>query len=109
MLSEREGSPVKAATGTASAPKAVNDGAKATAPQAVHDQSPKTDVKTDPMVGYDFDAYQGRLYRVFEGTVFEGVVTNHIDGGLTGPILIMLTTDYYSHDHQQLLMPQGTS
>jgi type IV secretion system protein VirB10 len=22
--------------------------------------------------------------------------------------MIMLTTDYYSHDHQQLLMPQGT-
>jgi type IV secretion system protein VirB10 len=108
VLSEREGSPVKAATGTASAPNAINDGAKATAPQAVRDQSPKTDVKADPMAGYDFDAYQGRLYRVFEGTVLEGVVTNHIDGGLTGPILIMLTTDYYSHDHQQLLMPQGT-
>src|SRR5258708_28377387 len=60
------------------------------------------------MAGYDFDEYQGRLYRVFEGTVLEGVVTNHIEGGLSGPILVMLTTDYYSHDHQQLLMPQGT-
>jgi type IV secretory pathway VirB10-like protein len=69
---------------------------------------PKPDAKTDPIAGYDFDAYQGRLYRVFEGTVLEGVVTNHIDGGLSGPILIMLTTDYYSHDHQELLMPQGT-
>jgi type IV secretion system protein VirB10 len=69
---------------------------------------PKKDSKTDPMKGYDFDQYQGRLYRVFEGTVLEGVVTNHIDGGLSGPILVMLTTDYYSHDHQQLLMPQGT-
>lgn len=68
----------------------------------------KADAKSDPMAGYDFDSYQGRLYRVFEGTVFEGVVTNHIDGGLSGPILVMLTTDYYSHDHQQLLMPQGT-
>jgi type IV secretory pathway VirB10-like protein len=68
----------------------------------------KADAKNDPMAGYDFDSYQGRLYRVFEGTVFEGVVTNHIDGGLSGPILVMLTTDYYSHDHQQLLMPQGT-
>jgi type IV secretory pathway VirB10-like protein len=64
--------------------------------------------KSDPMAGYDFDEYQGRLYRVFEGTVLEGVVTNHIDGGFNGPILIMLTTDYYSHDRQQLLMPQGT-
>ena len=64
--------------------------------------------KSDPIAPYDFDGYQGKLYRMFEGTVLEGVVTNHIDGGLTGPILIMLTTDYYSHDHQQLLMPQGT-
>ena len=57
---------------------------------------------------YDFEAYGGKLYRIFEGTVLEGVVTNHIDGGFNGPILIMLTTDYYSHDHQQLLLPQGT-
>ncbi len=64
--------------------------------------------KSDPMSAYNFDQYQGQLYRVFEGTVLEGVVTNHIDGGLSGPILVMLTTDYYSHDHQQLLMPQGT-
>jgi type IV secretory pathway VirB10-like protein len=71
-------------------------------------QQPKTSGKNNPMAPYDFDSYQGQLYRVFEGTVLEGVVTNHIDGGLTGPILIMLTTDYYSHDHQQLLMPQGT-
>lgn len=62
----------------------------------------------NPMAPYDFDAYDGRLYRVFEGTVLEGVVTNRIDGGLNGPIVVMLTTDYYSHDHQQLLMPQGT-
>ena len=65
-------------------------------------------VKADPMSAYGFDQYQGQLYRVFEGTLLEGVVTNHIDGGLYGPILVMLTTDYYSHDHQQLLMPQGT-
>ena len=60
------------------------------------------------MAPYDFDSYQGRLYRVFEGTVLEGVVTNHIDGGFSGPMILMLTTDYYSHDHQQLLLPQGT-
>jgi type IV secretory pathway VirB10-like protein len=64
--------------------------------------------KTDPMADYNFDDYQGQLYRVFEGTVLEGVVTNHINGEFNGPILVMLTTDYYSHDHQQLLMPQGT-
>lgn len=60
------------------------------------------------MAPYEFDAYEGRLYRVFEGTVLEGVVTNHIDGGFSGPIMVDLTTDLYSHDHQQLLLPQGT-
>jgi type IV secretory pathway VirB10-like protein len=64
--------------------------------------------KSNPMSPYPFDQYQGQLYRIFEGSVLEGVVTNHIDGGFSGPILVMLTTDYYSHDHQQLLMPQGT-
>jgi type IV secretion system protein VirB10 len=78
------------------------------APAAASEQSATTNAKTDPMGLYPFDQYQGRLYRIFEGTVLEGVVTNHIDGGLNGPILVMLTTDYYSHDHQQLLMPQGT-
>lgn len=63
---------------------------------------------SSPMSPYDFDAYDGRLYRVFEGTVLEGVVTNHIDGGLSGPVMLNLTTDLYSHDHQQLLLPQGT-
>jgi type IV secretion system protein VirB10 len=85
------------------APKATSE-----TPATASAQQPKTAGKSNPMAPYDFDSYQGQLYRVFEGTVLEGVVTNHIDGGLTGPILIMLTTDYYSHDHQQLLMPQGT-
>lgn len=78
-----------------------------------HDRDPSP---THPEMGtkdaaisrYDFDTYDGKLYRVFEGTVFEGVVTNHIDGAFSGPILVMLTADYYSHDHQQLLLPQGT-
>ena len=70
--------------------------------------SAETQPRKDPMAQYDFDGFQGRLYRVFEGTVLEGVLTNHIDGGFAGPMIVMLTTDYYSHDHQQLLLPQGT-
>ncbi len=94
-------------------PTEATEVAAGTSPKSAADRAaampqPKSDAKSDPMAAYDFDHYQGQLYRVFEGTVLEGVVTNHIDGGLSGPILVMLTTDYYSHDHQQLLMPQGT-
>jgi type IV secretory pathway VirB10-like protein len=83
------------ATGSAAPAKPLNGDAKAAN-------------KGNPMAAYDFDTYDGRLYRVFEGTVLEGVVTNHIDGGFSGPIMVSLTTDLYSHDHQQLLLPQGT-
>jgi type IV secretory pathway VirB10-like protein len=110
--------PSSAAQGTAVlgdreevSPKASAETVAVNAPgsiKASDSERQKTAAKNDPMAPYSFDSYQGRLYRVFEGTVLEGVVTNHIDGGLAGPILIMLTTDYYSHDHQQLLMPQGT-
>ena len=90
---------------------AVPEAAQKMAVDAASDAAPveqKADAKTNPMALYDFDLYEGRLFRVYEGTVLEGVVTNHVDGGFSGPMMVMLTTDYYSHDHQQLLMPQGT-
>ncbi len=84
------------------------DAADGAAPAKSVSVAAKADKQANPMAPYDFDAYDGRLYRVFEGTVLEGVVTNHIDGGFSGPIMVSLTTDLYSHDHQQLLLPQGT-
>jgi type IV secretory pathway VirB10-like protein len=81
---------------------------KPTTTVAASEQQPKPNAKADLLGPYDFDTYDGRLYRIFEGTVLEGVVTNHIDGGFSGPIIMSLTTDLYSHDHQQLLLPQGT-
>jgi type IV secretion system protein VirB10 len=104
VLGERE--EVHPAEGAAVADSSRSTESTPVKPPSV--QQAKADAKTDPMAPYPFDQYQGRLYRIFEGTVLEGVVTNHIDGGFSGPVLVMLTTDYYSHDHQQLLMPQGT-
>ncbi len=77
-------------------------------PAAPEGSRPSEKRETNAMAAYNFDDYGGKLYRVFEGTVLEGVVTNHVDGGMSGPVLLMLTTDYYSHDRQNLLLPQGT-
>jgi len=101
VLSERDQLATKATAGTP-----ANNETVAVGPPA--ETKAATSGKSDSMASYDFDTYQGRLYRVFEGTVLEGVVTNHINGGLSGPIMLDLTTDLYSHDHQQLLLPQGT-
>ena len=110
VLAERAEAPssVKSEETATTLPVAGAPSQKSSNATAASEQSPAANTKTDPMGPYPFDQYQGRLYRIFEGTVLEGVVTNHIDGGFNGPILVMLTTDYYSHDHQQLLMPQGT-
>lgn len=50
----------------------------------------------------------GKTYVLFEGTVFETVLINRLDGQLVGPAECLLTTDVYSHDRQHLLIPAGT-
>jgi type IV secretion system protein VirB10 len=50
----------------------------------------------------------GKTYVVFEGTVFETVLINRLDGQVAGPIECLLTTNVYSHDRQHLLIPAGT-
>ncbi len=49
-----------------------------------------------------------KMYQLFEGTILETVLTNRLDGTFAGPVNVMVTTNVYSHDHQQLLIPQGT-
>jgi type IV secretion system protein VirB10 len=101
--------PATAALGTTAAAQGTAvTAAGGVAPAKPASVEAKTDSKSNAMAAYSFDTYDGRLYRIFEGTVLEGVVTNHIDGGFSGPIMVSLTTDLYSHDHQQLLLPQGT-
>jgi type IV secretory pathway VirB10-like protein len=95
-------SPTAASTGSPASP------ASQAPSQLITEHQENTDQRRDGLAAFGFDVYQGQLYRVFEGTVLEGVVTNHIDGGFNGPVLVDLTTDVYSHDHQQLLLPQGT-
>ena len=51
---------------------------------------------------------EGKNYRIFEGTVLETVLTNRLNGSFVGPLNAMLATNVYSHDHQQLLIPQGS-
>jgi type IV secretion system protein VirB10 len=50
----------------------------------------------------------GKSYTVFEGTLFETVLINRLDGDFSGPVMAMVTTDVYSHDRQHLLIPAGS-
>lgn len=50
----------------------------------------------------------GKTYILFEGTVLETVLLNRLDGGFTGPVECLLSTDVYSNDRQHLLVPAGS-
>jgi type IV secretion system protein VirB10 len=75
-----------------------------TMPAGARAEKPDNKRPIDPAL----QAGDGATYRLFEGTVLETVLTNRLDGAFNGPVNVMLTTNVYSHDHQNLLVPQGT-
>jgi type IV secretion system protein VirB10 len=56
----------------------------------------------------DINQATGKQYRLLEGSIIETVLTNRLNGSFSGPVNCMVTTDVYSHDRQQLLIPQGS-
>ena len=54
------------------------------------------------------NAAAGKTYVLFEGTILETVLINRLDGGFTGPVECLLSTDVYSNDRQHLLIPAGS-
>jgi type IV secretory pathway VirB10-like protein len=55
-----------------------------------------------------FNSFTGRRYVVFEGTILETLLINRLNGTFAGPVNCLVTTDIYSHDRQQVLIPAGT-
>jgi len=55
-----------------------------------------------------FNAFTGKRYVVFEGTVIETLLINRLNGTFAGPVNCLVTTDIYSHDRQRVLIPAGT-
>jgi type IV secretion system protein VirB10 len=92
--------PVKIARSETPTPKAISENTPARSETpAVGDPKPTK---------YDWDTSTGPLYRVFEGSVIETILTNRLNGEFTGPVNAMVTTDLWSRDHQHVLIPQGT-
>jgi len=50
----------------------------------------------------------GKTYVLFEGTIFETVLLNRLDGQFSGPVECLLANDVHSHDRQHLLIPAGS-
>lgn len=50
----------------------------------------------------------GPMYRLFQGQVIETVLVNRLDSSFSGPVVCQVTTDVFSKDGTNLLVPQGS-
>jgi type IV secretion system protein TrbI len=55
-----------------------------------------------------FNSYIGKRYVVFEGTILETLLINRLNGTFSGPVNCLVTTNIYSHNRQQVLIPSGS-
>jgi type IV secretory pathway VirB10-like protein len=76
-------------------------------PESTHDRKEETKNPAAVPAG-PANAAAGKTYMLFEGTILETVLVNRLDGGFTGPVQCLLSTDVYSNDRQHLLIPAGS-
>ena len=79
-------------------------GSSLIAPRAAGE--PPTQQKSVPEVNLDSAA--GQPYVIYEGTTLDTVLMNRLDGDAVGPVKVLVSNPLYSHDHQHVLIPDGT-
>jgi type IV secretory pathway VirB10-like protein len=70
------------------------------------DQIPATDYKRPSEV--NIDNAVGQPYVIYEGLTLDTVLMNRLDGDAVGPVKVLVSNPVYSHDHQHILIPEGT-
>lgn len=73
---------------------------------ASRDQIPATDYKRPTEV--NIDNATGQPYVIYEGLTLDTVLMNRLDGDSVGPVKVLVSNPVYSHDHQHVLIPEGT-
>jgi type IV secretory pathway VirB10-like protein len=77
-----------------------------TAPRAAGEQIPVADYKRPAEV--NIDQAVGQPYVIYEGLTLDTVLMNRLDGDSSGPVKVLVSNPVYSHDHQHILIPEGT-
>ena len=69
-------------------------------------EQPTAESKRGPEV--NLDSAIGQPYVIFEGLTLDTVLMNRLDGDAAGPVKVLVSNPVYSHDHQHILIPDGT-
>ena len=64
------------------------------------EQRPNPEVNVDSAIGPP--------YVLYEGTMLDTVLMNRLDGDAAGPVKVLVSNPVYSHDHQHVIVPDGT-
>jgi len=56
----------------------------------------------------NIDSAVGQPYVIYEGMTLDTVLMNRLDGDAVGPVKVLVSNPVYSHDHQHVLIPDGT-
>jgi len=56
----------------------------------------------------NIDSATGQPYLIYEGSVLDTVLMNRLDGDAVGPVKVLVSNPMYSHDHQHVIIPEGT-
>jgi type IV secretory pathway VirB10-like protein len=56
----------------------------------------------------NIDSAIGQPYLIYEGSVLDTVLMNRLDGDAVGPVKVLVSNPLYSHDHQHVIIPEGT-
>jgi type IV secretion system protein VirB10 len=77
--------------------------------------TPESDAKRDDTSGgykrpleANVDSATGQPYLIYEGSVLDTVLMNRLDGDAVGPVKVLVSNPLYSHDHQHVIIPEGT-
>jgi type IV secretory pathway VirB10-like protein len=54
------------------------------------------------------DSATGPPYLIYEGSMLDSVLMNRLDGDAVGPVKVLVSNPLYSHDHQHVIIPEGT-
>jgi type IV secretion system protein VirB10 len=71
-------------------------------------KSPSPDSPAKRSAEINIDSAAGQPYVIYEGLTMDTILMNRLDGDAPGPVKVMVSTPVYSHDHQHVLIPDGT-
>jgi len=71
-------------------------------------KSPSPDSPAKRSAEVNIDSAVGQPYVIYEGLTMDTILMNRLDGDAPGPVKVMVSTPVYSHDHQHVLIPDGT-